>query len=142
MTQSLSKFVDQALNSNLLGLAEALGAYDTLLSNNDVRRFPPVNIIKDDDNHWTIELAVAGYGRDDLSVTLEKTALKIKGELKRDEGEPKTYIKRGIALRNFEEQIFLPEGAAVGDVELVNGLLKIKVYRIEVRPEVKRLAIK
>ena len=141
MTQPLSSAIDRAINSNLLGLVEMLGTFDNVLSS-DVKRFPPTNIIKLDENRWVVELAVAGYGENDLTVTLEKSTLKVKGEIKRDESlKQPTYIKRGIALRNFEDQIQLPEGAQVDQVELINGLLRITVSRQTVELEVKQIPI-
>lgn len=141
----ISALIEQALNSNLLSLADALSRRTAWpVDSVAAHRYPPTNISKTGDNSWLIELAVAGFGEDDLKVTLQKdNVLEVSGQLaeKASDVEP-TYIRRGIGLRSFVEQYALAENARVADVSLVNGLLQISIERDPPKlPEPKLLKI-
>ena len=90
--------------------------------------FPPHNIIKDDDNEYTIELAVAGYCKDDLSVSLEKNVLTINGE--KENKEDHNYVHRGISSRKFNKSFTLSEHVDVYGSELKDGILSVKLVRL------------
>lgn len=106
----------------LLGMIDLL---DTLSAETWKRipNWPPYNVKKTDDNHYVIEMAVAGFGSSDLDITLEKDTLKVKGALTPD---PKVqYIHKGIAERAFEMAFPLPDSFEVKNASLVNGMLKV-----------------
>ena len=72
--------------------------------------YPPYNILKEDENHYEIAIAVAGFGEEDLEITAKDNKLIVKS-LPQDEkldGE-KTYLHRGIASRNFERHFQLAD---------------------------------
>lgn len=132
-SKSLSALIDQALSGNFLNLAETLHRFNSLPYPDVVaHRYPPSNISMTGDNTWLVELAVAGFGQDDLKVTLDEkeNVLTISGEKAVDE-EPTTarYIKRGIGLRNFTERYALADNAKVKGVNLSNGLLQVTIER-------------
>ena len=74
-----------------------------------------------------ITLAVAGFGRDELEVSIENGELAIRGA-KREEG-PKDYLHHGIAARKFERTFALAKGVEVRKAELHDGLLAIELER-------------
>lgn len=129
---SISALIEQALNSNLLSLADALTRQTAWpMDSIAPHKYPPTNISKTGEHSWLIELAVAGFSKDDLKVTLQKdNVLEVSGSLA-DERQAKDvqYIRRGIGLRSFTEQYALAENARVGDISLVDGLLKISIER-------------
>jgi HSP20 family molecular chaperone IbpA len=100
--------------------------------------YPPYNIEQIGDAALRITLAVAGFSRDDLSVTLEDRQLIVSGR-QRTEGAPRTYLHRGIAARQFQRSFLLAEGIEVTGAELANGLLHVDLARPE--PPRKRQSI-
>jgi molecular chaperone IbpA len=88
--------------------------------------YPPYNIKKIDDEHFVIEMAVAGFGKQHLDIELKDDTLTITGK---HEAEDKDYIYQGIANRAFTRQFTLADTVIVKNAELVNGLLKIALER-------------
>ena len=89
--------------------------------------YPPYNIEQVDDERLRISIAVAGFTRDDLTVTLEDTQLMIRG--KQVDDEDRVYLHRGIAARQFQRSFVLAEGIEVTGADLNNGLLEIDLTR-------------
>ena len=101
--------------------------------------YPPYNIVQLDDNSWLISVAVAGFARDHLSVTIEDNTLVITG--RRKEPEQTAYVYRGIATRQFRRQFLLAEGMEVIGAELSNGVLNIRLERPQPKPRVREIEI-
>lgn len=92
--------------------------------------YPASNIKRIDDHHFRIELAVAGFKKEDLSVELEDETLVIKGHSSKETKEEKEdNLQRGIHARNFEQRFQLAEHDRVLDAALKNGILEIDVKR-------------
>ena len=105
-------------------------------------KYPPYNLKKIDENKYTIELAVAGFAKTDIEVTLEGNKLVIKGAAKDDE-LPESYIFKGIAGRNFERTFTLADKIEIKDAEIANGMLKVWLENmVKVQDAVKKIAIK
>ena len=101
--------------------------------------FPPYNVKKIDEDNFTIELAVAGYDRDDLDIKVEKDTLTIKSDKEND--DKSEFLHRGIAGRNFTQHFTLGEYMSVKSALLENGMLIIKIER-ELPEEAKPKTIK
>ena len=101
--------------------------------------FPPYNVKKVDEDNYLVELAVAGYDREDLDITVDKDTLIIKSE--RENDEEGNFLHRGIAGRNFTQTFTLGEYMVVKSASLDNGLLTVKIER-EVPEEAKPKTIK
>jgi len=101
--------------------------------------FPPYNVKKVDEDNFLVELAVAGYDREDLDVTVDKDTLIIKSN--RDNEEEGDFLHKGIAGRNFTQTFTLGEYMVVKSASLDNGLLTVKIER-EVPEEAKPKTIK
>lgn len=100
--------------------------------------YPPYNIerVAASNGHGEIlriTLAVAGFTRDQLDVSVEDSQLIVRG--KQDDDKSRNYLHRGIAARQFQRTFVLAEGIEVKRAELDNGLLSIDL----VRPEPERL---
>jgi HSP20 family molecular chaperone IbpA len=89
--------------------------------------YPPYNIEQTDPDRLRITLAVAGFSRDELSVTVEDKQLVIRG--KQTESGDKTFLHRGIAARQFQRAFVLADGIEVTGAELENGLLSVELAR-------------
>jgi len=106
--------------------------------------YPPYNIERiaregDNPERLRITLAVAGFGREDLELTVEDNQLMVRGK-HRDE-EPREYLHRGIATRQFQRTFVLADGIEVRSAELDNGLLVIDLVRHTPEKVVRRVEI-
>ncbi len=101
-------------------------ALEQLSSNSS--SYPPYNIEKLGENEYRISLAVAGFGEDDLDVTVADNTLTVKGAGRKN-GEDTTYLYRGIAGRAFERRFQLADHIEVTGARLENGILEIDLVR-------------
>lgn len=93
--------------------------------------FPPYNIVKQDDENYTIEMAVAGFDRTELEIEVRDGMLEVKSNTAdTDESSQTKYLHRGIAKRDFYRKFSLSDDVVVGNADLVNGLLVINLKRI------------
>ena len=90
--------------------------------------FPPHNILKVNDTNYVVELAVAGFGKDEIDIQLDDGNLIIKGEKKDKEGLE--YVYRGIATRAFTKKIRLMETIEVRGAEFKDGILRIGLENV------------
>ena len=95
-------------------------------SNNN---YPPYNIIKHDAENFSIEMAVAGFGKDDISITKEKEILSIVGGVRDAEPDDMEYIHRGLASRSFKRTFTLADDIKVESSELLDGILFVYLKR-------------
>ena len=103
--------------------------------------YPPYNIELRGENAWRVTLAVAGFGTEDLAITLEDRQLLVRGR-QAEEGEAgRVFLHRGIAARAFQRAFVLAEGVEVAGAQLVDGLLHIDLKRAAPEPEVRSIAI-
>ena len=86
--------------------------------------YPPFNISKVEDNKYVIEMAVAGFGRSNLDITLNDGVLTISGKVESDD-ESANYLYKGIANRAFTRKFALADTVEIKDADLVNGMLKV-----------------
>ena len=89
--------------------------------------FPPYNVESSGPGRLRITLAVAGFGAEDLGVTVEDAQLIIRG--RQGDCADKTFLHRGIASRQFERRFVLADGMNVLNAELNHGLLSIELER-------------
>jgi len=97
--------------------------------------YPPHNVVKYDDMKYDIELAIAGFSKDDISIELKEHVLSIKGdrEVRRDQDK---YVHKGISGRKFYKSFRLSEYAEVTGADLTDGILTVNIE--VVLPEEKR----
>lgn len=92
--------------------------------------YPPYNVEQTGPNALRITLAVAGFSKDELSVSVEDDELAIAG--KQVDDADRVYIHRGIAARQFQRRFVLAQGIEVQGAALDNGLLHIDLVRPEI----------
>jgi HSP20 family molecular chaperone IbpA len=126
----------------LLGFDEIERALDRVAKAAD--GYPPYNIERlaregNNPERLRITLAVAGFTRDQLDVTIEENQLVIRG--RQQEEKARQYLHRGIAARQFQRTFVLADGMEVLGADLKNGLLAIDLARPEAERVVKTIAI-
>ena len=103
--------------------------------------YPPHNVVKLDETHYLIELAVAGFDQTEIDVELKENVLTVKGERAKKEDEIE-YLHRGISSRNFVRTFPLAENVQVRGASVKNGILAVALEQVipeEQRP--KKIAI-
>ena len=100
--------------------------HDDLTKN--IPNYPPYNIRKVDDNKYVIELAVAGFAKQDIDITFEDNKLIISG--KTQDASDDNFIFKGIANRVFTRTFLLDEHIEIKDAGMMNGMLKIALEKI------------
>ncbi len=126
----------------LLGFDEIERALDRVAKAAD--GYPPYNIermAREDGRpeRLRITLAVAGFARDELDVTIEESQLVIRG--RQNDEQTRQFLHRGIAARQFQRTFVLADGMEVLGADLKNGLLSIDLARPEPERVVKTIAI-
>ena len=106
--------------------------------------YPPYNIEKISEDEYHIEMAVAGFGMDDLDITVQDNSLIISGSKeKSDNKDGESYLYRGIATRNFTQEFKLADHIEVKNAALDNGMLSIHLVReIPEEKKPRKIAIK
>jgi molecular chaperone IbpA len=105
-----------------------------MLENNNLgqtqENYPPFDLIKKGDNDYCIQLAVAGFTRDEIDITAQQNVLLVSGR-KSEEADEKSgdFIYRGIANRSFERRFALADHIQVKGADLKDGLLSIELVR-------------
>lgn len=101
--------------------------------------YPPYNLKKIDENKYVIEMAVAGFGKQDLEIELADSKLIVKGSVRNGEEAEKDskgewtwpqVLYQGLAMRPFTRQFTLADNVEIHDAELINGILKIVLEAI------------
>ncbi|MEP5728321.1 MAG: Hsp20 family protein [Sulfitobacter sp.] len=103
--------------------------------------YPPFNIEQTSDYSYRITLAVAGFGEDDLSITVEDGQLVIRGRQSEDDAD-RVFLHRGIASRQFQRSFVLADGVDVGEAQMENGLLHVDLTRSKPETIVQTIKIK
>jgi len=119
-------FASKALNTSV-GFDEIFNRLSSMSQNlPKLSAYPPYNIRKVDENKYVIELAVAGFGKQDLEIEMQDGTLTIKGSTQSDDDN---FIYKGIADRSFTRNFTLADSVEIKNADLVNGMLKIWLER-------------
>jgi molecular chaperone IbpA len=89
--------------------------------------YPPLDQLQVDENHYRINLAVAGFGRDEIDIVAQQNQLDDTG--KKADDDKTEYVHRGIANRSFERRFGLADHIKVTEADLKDGLLSIDLVR-------------
>jgi molecular chaperone IbpA len=90
--------------------------------------YPPYNIEATGENAYRLTMAVAGFGADDLDITVKENELLVNGKSKKDE-DAASYLHRGIARRAFERRFQLADTIKVVGASFDNGMLHVELVR-------------
>lgn len=112
-----------AFNRAFIGFDEL---FNSINQNTQGPAYPPYNIIKNSDDHYDIEIAVAGFSKKDISIQTVAGELTITGGKEKTERE---YVHHGISNRSFTRKFNLSEYIEVSSATLEDGILKISLVR-------------
>ena len=90
--------------------------------------FPPYNIRKEGDYNYVIELALAGFGKDDIDVEVADGTLSVRSVKENSEDDSTVY--RGISYRRFERKFTMADDIVVNGAKLENGMLTVDLERV------------
>ena len=98
------------------------------LNQNQSSNYPPYNIVKDGENSYRVEIAVAGFTESELDIYVEDGVLTVEGvHSVEDSGE---YLHKGIGARDFKRTFTLSDTVEVQAADIVNGILVISLENI------------
>ena len=89
--------------------------------------FPPYNIRKEGDYHYVIEMALAGFSKEDIEIEVADGTLSVRSDKKDDVAD---NLYRGISFRKFNRKFTLSDDIVVNDAALDNGMLTINLERV------------
>ena len=117
-----------------IGLEDMFRRLDAF-SDSTATNYPPYNIVKLEEDKHQLQIALAGWDRDDIEVSVEQLILQVKTtDTRNDTGE---YLHKGVSSRSFARNLQLSDNTGVEDVSYVNGMLLITLAK-EVPEEQKR----
>jgi molecular chaperone IbpA len=111
-----------------LGYDNIFRELEKTLESPTINNYPPHNIIKIDDNKYIVELACAGYTKEEIEISVEDNILYIKGD--KMDIEHKEYIHKGISSKKFTKTIRIVDTVEVQGAEYVDGILRIGLENI------------
>jgi molecular chaperone IbpA len=117
------------LYRSLVGFDRLADQLDAAARTEAASGYPPYNIERTGENDYRIEIAVAGFKPDELTVEVKENLLTVTGRKAANDGDAKQYLHRGLAERNFERKFQLTDYLLVVDADLSNGLLSIALKR-------------
>ncbi|WP_454760784.1 Hsp20 family protein [Caulobacter segnis] len=117
------------LYRSLVGFDRLADQLDAAARTEAASGYPPYNIERTGENDYRIEIAVAGFKPDELTVEVKENLLTVTGRKAANDGDAKQYLHRGLAERNFERKFQLTDYLIVVDADLSNGLLSIALKR-------------
>ena len=91
--------------------------------------YPPYNISKVDDNNYVIEMALAGFNKDDIEIELADSELTVRSKKREDSNKDVNLIHEGISHRSFNRKFTLSEEILVKNAEMKNGMLIVKLEK-------------
>ena len=104
-----------------IGFDPLLDTFKEVASMSKTATYPPYNIYKNRDT-YVLELAVAGFGKEDIEITVKELQLTVEGRL---EASQEQAVHKGIATRDFKQNFVLAEYVVVKGAELKDGMLRI-----------------
>ena len=121
-----AKYLD-SIHRNTIGLEDWITRFDNAFETSKVN-YPPYNLIKESDTRFRLELAVAGFSKEDVEVTTEYNKLTV--EAKQEDSATDEYLHRGLAARAFNRSWTLSDDVEIDEVTFTNGLLTVRLNKI------------
>lgn len=91
--------------------------------------YPPYNLVKESEVKWRIEMALAGWSKDEIEVSTESNVLLVRSKAAKAKGEEE-YMHRGVATRTFARGFNLADDVEIKNVNFENGMLVINLQKI------------
>jgi HSP20 family molecular chaperone IbpA len=103
--------------------------------------YPPFNLKKVNENKYAIEIALAGFSKEDVQIELEGTKLVITGNVESKDTE-ETFVFKGISNKAFTREFTLADNVEIQDAEFINGMLIIGLSTTTPESKKKKINIK
>ena len=129
MTNALTIF--NQLRPHTIGYDNIFDHFNDMFetSNSLQTNYPPYDIVKHSDTHYDIQVALAGYSKDDIEIEVKENTLSIKS-VKKEEDDKVEVLHRGISKRYFERSFTIADDVKVNSAELKDGLLIVSLERV------------
>ena len=128
MTNALTIF--NQLRPHTIGYDNIFDHFNDMFESSGMQtNYPPYDIIKQSDTKYDIQVALAGYCKDDIDLEMNDNTLSIKS-VKKNEEDRVEVLHRGIAKRYFERHFTIADDVKVNGAELKNGLLIVSLERV------------
>ena len=128
MTNALTIF--NQLRPHTIGYDNIFDHFNDMFEGSGMQTsYPPYDIIKHSDTKYDVQVALAGYSKDDINVEVKENTLSIKSA-KKEQDDKVEVLHRGIATRYFERHFTIADDVKVNSAELKNGLLIVSLERI------------
>jgi len=127
-TLDLPSFVNQ-IHRQAIGFDSLFEQLNRNFANSKSDNYPPHNVVKLNDTHYVIEVAVAGFAEDEIDVELKENVLTVRGDQAKKEAEVE-YLHKGISARNFVRTFPLAEHIEVRGASVKNGILAVALEQI------------
>lgn len=124
-TTNIDKFLSD-IDKYSIGMDEWLHRFSTLHETSG--NYPPYNVVKESSVEFRLEIAVAGFSKDDIEVSTEWNKLHV--EAKRPEVDESEYMHQGLARRGFKRSWTLSDDIEVYETKLEDGLLTVRLRRV------------
>lgn len=111
-----------------IGFDQMFREMDRMFENSKSNGYPPYNIAQINDDEYMISIAVAGFGMDNLDITLDKNVLAVEGTTPKGD-ETVNYLHKGIGGRSFRRSFTLADHIEVENATLELGMLNIHLKR-------------
>lgn len=132
----LARYDVNALSKALVGFDRIFDDMERRFANQLTTNYPPYNIARIEENHYEISIAVTGFDKSEINVTLEQDRLTVTGQRVEKSDDNIEFLHRGLALRDFERTFTLADHMKIKSAEMKNGILTILIER-EIPEEMK-----
>jgi len=117
-----------SVNRHTIGFDRLFDELGRTFANSKAENYPPYNIIKVEEHNWAIQVAVAGFGEDELDVEFKDNILTITGE--KQEKDEQEYLHKGISARTFTRTFTLNDNVKIKGATVVNGILAVSLEHV------------
>lgn len=129
MTQFNIRTLDlPSLHRSAIGFDRMFEELNRTFANSKSGNYPPHNVVQQDETHFVVEVAVAGFAESEINVELADNVLTVTGEKVRNEDEVvPNYLHQGISNRNFVRSFTLADNIEVREAVVENGILSVNL---------------
>ena len=128
-TKDIDKIFDAA-NRYSVGFDDLFDRFHAYGSGTIAGQYPPYNIVKESTEKWRIEIALAGWNKDDIEVSTQQNVLLVKSKVQESKPDAEEYAHKGVASRTFSRGFNLSDDVEIGSIKHENGLLSIELNKI------------
>jgi molecular chaperone IbpA len=126
----ITRFDTNSLNRALIGFDEIFNNFESRFANQISQNYPPFNVIQLNENEYEIQIAVAGFKKEEIDIEVNQNQLIVKGEHVEPVDPEHIYHHRGLAARDFVRDWTLERYTEVRGADIKDGILSIKLERV------------